>query len=61
MLFASLSRTTTYLKGTEKGGIKLTKDTFINISNDRTFLIVSKNALINLKGKPKLSGNKSRT
>ena len=61
MLFRFLSTTTTYLKATEKGGIKITKDTFIVESNDRTFLIVNKkNTLINLKWQPTLSGNKSR-
>ena len=44
--FGFLSRPTTYLKATERGGINITKDTFINISNDRNFFIY---ALINLK------------
>ena len=49
MPFGFLSRMTTYLKSTERGVMKLTKDTFINISSDRTLLIVTKNAPINLK------------
>ena len=49
MLFHLLSRTMTYLKATEKGGIKITKDTFITISNNHTFLKANKNELINLK------------
>ena len=32
MLFGFLSRMTSYLKATEKGVFKTTKDTFINIS-----------------------------
>ena len=49
MRFGFLSRTMTYVKATEKGGIKITKVTFINKYNDHAFLIVNKNALINLK------------
>ena len=49
MLFGFLSRTTTYPKATEKAEIKRTKNTFINVSVDCTFLIVNKNVLINLK------------
>ena len=49
MLFGFLSRMTACLKATENVGIKTTKDTFISISNDRTFLTVNKIALINLK------------
>ena len=40
MLFGFLSRTTTYLKATEEEGIKMTKDTVVNVSNARTFFIV---------------------
>ena len=40
MIFGFLFRTTTYLKATEEEGIKMTKDTVINVSNARTFFIV---------------------
>ena len=50
MLLGFLSRTTTYLKAAEKDGIKIMKDTFINISKIVLFfLLVNKTALINLK------------
>ena len=50
MLFGFLSGTTNQQKSTKKGGIKVMKDTFINVFNGRTFFIViKKNAPINLK------------
>ena len=42
-------RTMTYLKAIEEGGIKITKDAFIDIPDDCAFLIVNRIALINLK------------
>ena len=42
-------RTMTYLKAIEKGGIKITKDAFIDIPDDCAVLIVNRIALINLK------------
>ena len=55
MLFGFLAVTTTYLKATEKSVMNITKDISINVSSDRIFVIVNKNALSNLKWLSKLS------